>query len=314
MNETIVVALGGNAILQPGQEGTIEEQLINVRGTCEHLIEMIKKGYRIVLTHGNGPQVGNILAQNEKCSDFIPPMSLDLCGSQTQGYMGYLIQQSMKNELKKHDIKKEVATIVTQVVVDSKDPAFNNPTKPIGTFYEFEKAQELMQQKSYPLKEDAESRWRRVVPSPDPKEIVEINVIKHLVDNDIIVIASGGGGIPVQVDDSGMIKGVEAVIDKDLAANCLAQQIKADELLILTDVEKVYINFKKPGEKALDEVSVYEMQKYQDEGHFMDGSMGPKVEAALRFVKSGGRKSIITSLDKAVSALYGKEGTQISSN
>ncbi len=310
----IVVALGGNAILKPGQKGTYEEQLENVKNTTKQIAEMVKEGHEIIITHGNGPQVGAVLLQNEGGEKLynVPSMPMDVCGAETQGFIGYMIQQSLINEFIKKGIDKSVATVVTQVLVSKDDPAFSNPTKPVGPFYTKEEAEK--RQKEHPNEvwiEDAGRGYRRVVPSPDPKAIVEKNAINCLVSSGSIVIASGGGGIPVIKEKDGTYKGVEAVIDKDLAGERLAQEVNADILLILTDVPNAYINYKKENEKALGEIKVKELEKYQEEGHFKAGSMGPKVKAAIRFVKDGGKMAIITALEKAIDALSKKAGTRV---
>ncbi len=310
----IVVALGGNAILKPGQKGTYTEQLENVKNTTHQIAKMVKEGYEVVITHGNGPQVGAILLQNEGGEKLfgVPSMPMDVCGSETQGFIGYMIQQSLINEFIKEDIDKSVATVVTQVLVSKDDPAFSNPTKPVGPFYTKEEAEKRQKEKPDEVWiEDAGRGYRRVVPSPDPKAIVEKDAVNCLVSSGNIVIASGGGGIPVVKEKDGTYRGVEAVIDKDLAGERLAQEVNADILLILTDVPNAYINYKKENEKALGEVTVSELEKYQEEGHFKAGSMGPKVKAAIRFVKNGGKMAIITALEKAVEALAGKAGTRV---
>jgi len=310
--KTVVVALGGNAILQRGQRGTFEEQLANVYHTAEQLAEMVLSGeWRIVITHGNGPQVGNILLQQEAAKEVVPPMPMDVCGAESQGLIGYMIQQSLHNILEKRgrgDIP--IATVVTQVLVDKSDPAFQNPTKPVGPFYSEEEAKKLQAEKGWHVVEDAGRGWRRVVPSPDPKAIVERDFIRILVENRAIVIASGGGGIPV-IKEDGELKGVEAVIDKDLAGERLAEDVGADVFLILTDVDKVKLNYGKPDERPLDRMTVEEAKRYLTEGHFAKGSMEPKVKAAVRFVEAGGERAVIASLDQAMAALAGKAGTQI---
>lgn len=306
-----VIALGGNAILQPGQKGTAEEQIENVRIAMSSITGIIEEGYNVIITHGNGPQVGNILLQNEEASGTVPAMPLDICGSQTQGMIGYMIQRSMINELAKKGIKKDVATIVTQVEVSPDDPAFKNPTKPIGPFYKEEEAEALMAEKGWVLKEDAGRGWRRVVPSPKPVSIIEKNVIRTLVDEGYMVVASGGGGIPVMIDESGNVEGIEAVIDKDYAGECLALDVEADIFVILTDVEKVALNYGQPDQKDLGQVTIDEMREYENQGHFKAGSMGPKVASILRFIDSGGKRGIITSLDKAKAALQGNAGTEV---
>ncbi len=310
--KVVVIALGGNAILQPGQKGAFEEQMANVETTCKQLTQMVLSGkYKIVITHGNGPQVGNILLQNETAKDVAAPMPLYVCGAESQGLIGFMIQQSLHNLLQeagKGDIP--VATVVTQVVVDENDPAFENPSKPVGPFYSEEEAQRLAEEKGYHIKEDAGRGWRRVVPSPDPIEIFEKEAIRQLIAARSIVIASGGGGIPV-VKKDGKLKGVDAVIDKDLAGERLAVDVEAKIFLILTDVDQVKLNYKTPQEKGISHMTVEEAKRYREEGHFAKGSMEPKVRAAIRFIEAGGEKAIITSLDKAMEALEGKAGTTI---
>ncbi len=310
----IVVALGGNAILKPGQKGTYQDQLENVKNTTSQIAKMVEEGYDVVITHGNGPQVGAVLLQNEsgEKSFGVPSMPMDVCGSETQGFIGYMIQQSLLNEFISKSIKKAVTTVVTQVLVDKNDFAFSHPTKPVGPFYTKEDAEK--RQKERPNEvwiEDSGRGYRRVVPSPDPKSIVEAQSINCLSDGGAIVIASGGGGIPVIREEDGTYKGIEAVIDKDFAGERLAQEVNADILLILTDVSNVYINYRSENEKALGEIKAEELEKYQKEGHFKAGSMGPKVESGLRFVKTGGKMAIITALEKALDALSGKAGTRI---
>ncbi len=308
MDRLITIALGGNALLQYGQKGTFEEQLANARRTSRQLVELLRRGYRLVITHGNGPQVGAILLQQEAATNQVPPMPLHACGAMSQGLIGYMIQQSMINELKRAGMNVPVATVVTQVLVDREDPAFQNPTKFIGPWYPEEEAKRKEEQ-GWVMKYDVGKGWRRVVPSPDPIGQVEIEAIRRMVEAGIVVIASGGGGIPV-VDDGGY-EGVDAVIDKDLAGERLATSLDADLYMILTDVEKVAINFKKPNQRFLDVVTLEEARRYYDEGHFPPGNMGPKVKAAMRFVERTGREAIITSLDKVIEALEGKTGTRI---
>jgi carbamate kinase len=310
--QVTVVALGGNAILQPGQRGTFEEQMANVHVTCEQLARMVEsEEYKIVVTHGNGPQVGNLLLQNEVGKDVAAPMPLYVCGAESQGLIGYMIQQNLGNLLAEHgkgDIP--IATVVTQVVVGKDDPAFSNPTKPVGPFYSEEEAKALESEKGYDVREDAGRGWRRVVPSPDPIEIHEKESIRRLVDARAIVIASGGGGIPV-VRENGVLKGVDAVIDKDLAGERLAVDVGASIFMILTDVDSVRLYYRTPEEKTLSRMTVDEAKQYHAEGHFAKGSMEPKVRAAIRFIEAGGRKAIITSLDKAFDSLEGNAGTTI---
>lgn len=310
--KTVVVALGGNAILQPGQKGTFEEQYGNVQRTVEQLAAMVLSGkWRLVITHGNGPQVGNILLQQDAAKAVVPPMPMDVCGAESQGFIGYMIQQAFHNVLAhagRGDIP--VATIVTQVLVDKADPAFENPTKPVGPFYSAEEAKRLQAEKGWHVVEDAGRGWRRVVPSPDPKEIVEREAIRLLVENRAIVVASGGGGIPV-IKEDGTYRGVEAVIDKDLAGERLAEDVGAAVFLILTDVDRVRLNYKRPGEKVLDRLTVAEAKGYAQQGHFAKGSMEPKVKACVRFIEAGGERAVIASLAQAVEAAEGRAGTQV---
>lgn len=310
--KTVVVALGGNAILQPGQKGTFEEQYGNVHRTVEQLAAMVLSGnWRLVITHGNGPQVGNILLQQDAAKAVVPPLPMDVCGAESQGFIGYMIQQAFHNVLAhagRGDIP--VATIVTQVLVDKADPAFENPTKPVGPFYSAEEAKRLQAEKGWHVVEDAGRGWRRVVPSPDPKAIVEREAIRILVENRAIVVASGGGGIPV-IKEDGTYRGVEAVIDKDLAGERLAEDVGAAVFLILTDVDRVRLNYKRPGEKVLDRLTVAEAKGYAQQGHFAKGSMEPKVKACVRFIEAGGERAVIASLAQAVEAAEGRAGTQV---
>lgn len=309
----IVIALGGNALQESGKPATAQSQLEVVEKTSEYIADIINAGYDVVLAHGNGPQVGRIVLQNEHSADITPALPFDVCGAMSQGYIGYHMQQGLEKVLRHRSINKRVATIVTQVVVDKNDPKFQNPSKPIGPFYTEEEAKQIEDEKGYTMKEDAGRGWRRVVASPNPIEIVELNAVKCLIDGGFIAITVGGGGIPVIKDEAGDYVGTAAVIDKDLASERLAEDINADALVILTAVETVCINFGKPDQKALSHINAEEARKYIAEGHFAPGSMLPKVEAAIKFVESKpGRKAIITSLDKAVEALEGKSGTTIS--
>jgi len=311
-SKCIVIALGGNAILKAHQKGFVEEQLKNIRITCEQILEMIGKGHKIIITHGNGPQVGSLLIQQEEAYSRVPAMPMDVCGAMSQGEIGYMLEQVLHNLLQANGINRDVLTVITQVMVDREDPAFKNPTKPIGPFYNAETKERYEREKNYIIKEvkpGNSSPYRRVVPSPNPLRILEAKALKRLVNAGIIIIASGGGGIPVAMDSEGNYHGVEAVIDKDLAGEKLAEAVIADLLLILTDVEKVFLNFGKPKQIALDVVQLEKAKVYQKEGHFSPGSMGPKVEACLRFLEFGGERAIITSLDKASSALEGITGT-----
>jgi len=311
MSEKIVIALGGNALQSGDGPATAEEQLRVVKRTCEHIAEISGRGYEIALVHGNGPQVGRILLASEAAKNVTPAMPFDVCGSMSQGYIGYHIQQALKYSLNKRNRNIDVVTLATQVVVEEKDPAFDDPTKPIGPFYSEEEARMLEAEKGYVMKEDAGRGWRRVVASPMPRKIVEIGAVKELWKN-TIVITCGGGGIPVIEKSNGSLEGTAAVIDKDFAAELLAEQVKADVLMILTEVEKVSINFKKPNQKDLTHMNLEEAARYVKEGHFAAGSMLPKIQAAMKFVRNDPtKKAIITSLDKAIEALDGKTGTTI---
>ncbi|XVG95538.1 carbamate kinase [Eubacteriales bacterium KG127] len=309
MAEKIVIALGGNALQSGKSEATAEAQLEVVKKTCEYIAEISAKGYEIGVVHGNGPQVGRILLASETAKDVTPPMPFDVCGAMSEGYIGYHLQQALKHSLKNRGKDYPVLTVVTQMVVDKEDKGFKNPTKPIGPFYTAEEAKELEETKGYAMKEDAGRGFRRVVASPIPQEIVEIDAIKQLWPTSI-VISCGGGGIPVVRTADGSLEGVAAVIDKDFAAELLAEKVEADVLMILTEVEKVAVNFNKPDQKDLDQLTIEEAQKHIEDGQFAPGSMLPKVEAAMKFVQSGeSKKAIITSLDKAIEALEGKTGT-----
>lgn len=310
----VVIALGGNAIKQAKEKGTAEEQFRNVEITCEQLVKMNEMGYKIVITHGNGPQAGNLLIQQEEGASLVPAQPLDIVGAMTQGQIGYMFQNTLRNFFLKKGKNIPIGTIITQVLVDENDPDFKDPTKPVGPFYTKEEALNLKKTKGYIVKQvkpTGEKNWRRVVPSPEPKEIIEADVIRSLIEARAIVIASGGGGVPVMKKENGIYKGLEAVIDKDKAGNVLAQAVNANIFLILTDVENAYINFGKPDEKPVGKIVVSEAEKLYNEGHFLKGSMGPKILAAIRFVRSGGEKAIITSLSKAVEALEGRTGTII---
>ena len=310
----VVIALGGNALQEAGAPPTAEAQLEVVKKTAEFLAEISSNGYEMAIVHGNGPQVGRIVLSQEiasKADKQMPAMPFDVCGAMSQGYIGYHIQQALRDALRDRNRDIPVVTLVTQVVVDPADPAFKNPTKPIGQFYTEEEAKKIAEEKGYAVREDAGRGWRRVVPSPEPKRIVEISAVKRLWDS-TIVITAGGGGIPVMENSDGSLAGVAAVIDKDLAAEKLARDIEADILLVLTEVDKVCLNYKKPNQKFLDHMTVAEANQFMEEGHFAPGSMLPKVLAAVKFAQTGsGKKAIITSLFKAVDALEGREGTVV---
>ncbi len=306
----VLIALGGNAL-----GNTPQEQLELVQGSAKPIVDLIEQGHDVIIAHGNGPQVGTINLAFEKGSSEhtnIPSMPFAECGAMSQGYIGYHLQNAIREELLTRSIDKSVAAIVSQVVVAKDDPAFKNPTKPIGSFYSKEEAEKLMAETGDTYVEDSGRGYRRVIPSPKPMKVVEKDIIEDLVNAGRIVIAAGGGGIPVIEEDNHALRGVEAVIDKDSASECLADELDADFLFILTAVEKIAINFGKPNQQDLDQLSIQEAEKLIEEGHFAPGSMLPKVEAALHFVSAKeGRKSIITSLDKAKDAITGKTGTVI---
>lgn len=308
MSKKVVVALGGNAILQPKQAGTIEEQMENVLNASKNIVKLVEAGYEVVIAHGNGPQVGNILLQNAAGRDQVPAMPLYVCGAESQGLIGYMIQQNIRNELKKKGVNKNVVTLLTQVVVDKNDPAFKNPTKPVGAFYTEAEAKEAMAIGENWV-EDSGRGWRKVVASPKPMDVVELAEVKDLIETGCIVVTVGGGGIPV-IEENGQLRGVEAVIDKDLASALLAEELEADYLVIATDVSHVAINFGKPDQENLKTIDLATAQKHLDDGQFGKGSMGPKVEAIMKFVSKGG-KGIITSLDNLTDAVTGDAGTKI---
>lgn len=311
-NKRVVVALGGNALQDPDRPATSAEQLKSAKLTAKSIVELIKAGYEVILAHGNGPQVGRIVLASEYAQEVTPVIPFPECGAMSQGYIGYHLQQAIREELRVQGVDKSVASIVTQVIVDKEDPAFKNLTKPIGAFYSQEEAKEIEKEKGYTMVEDAGRGYRRVVASPRPVDVVEKEAIKTLVDGGVLTIAVGGGGIPVIEKEDGSLEGIPAVIDKDFAAEKLAEIMDADKLVILTGVEQVAIHFNTPNQKSLDKINLKEAQQYIEEGHFAPGSMLPKVEAAMAFAKSKkGRKAIITLLDKAVEALDGKTGTAI---
>ena len=308
----IVIALGGNALQEAGKPATAESQLEVVEKTSAYIADIIEAGYDVVIAHGNGPQVGRIVLQNESASNVTPAMPFDVCGAMSQGYIGYHIQQGLSKVLRQRGIQKQVVTLVTQVVVRN-DPKFQNPSKPIGPFYTKEEADRIAAEKGYTMKEDAGRGYRRVVASPLPVEIVELDAVKALEKAGFVVVTVGGGGIPVVKNDDGTLSGTAAVIDKDLASEKLAEDLDSDALVILTAVENVSINYKKPDQKDLSALSVEDAKRYIAEGQFAPGSMLPKVEAAMKFASSKPeRKCIITSLEKAVDALNGVAGTTVS--
>ncbi len=301
MKKLAVVAFGGNALLRAGQKGTIDEQEANVFEASEKLLELINKKYNLVLTHGNGPQVGNILLANAAGYKVygIPEMPLDVCGAYSQGFIGYVLEQQLRNVLRKEDKERDIITLITQVLVDKNDPAFKNPTKPIGPYYTKEEVEELMKKKEAVFKEDARGRgWRKVVASPEPLVIFNQKSIEKIAREGHIVIAVGGGGIPCFYVKENKLQGIEAVIDKDLASSRLAIGIRSDKFFILTDIPKVFVNFNTPQEMAIDKMTILQAKQYLKEGQFGEGSMLPKVRAAINFVENTGKDAIITETGK----------------
>lgn len=308
----MLVSLGGNAILKHGQKGTAEEQAMNVQNTAKYLASLLRRGERIAITHGNGPQVGNILLQNEMAKATLPPMPLDVCGAESQGMIGYMFQRALRTELESGGPNVPVATIVSQTLVDGEDPAFKNPTKPVGPFYTAKEAQQLRETKGWHIINDSGRGYRRVVPSPTPLDILEKETIIRLFETGTVVISAGGGGVPVVRDADGNLRGVEAVLDKDRTAALLGKILRVEILLILTDVEKVFINYGKSDQRALDKMTVHECRKYLAEGQFPSGSMGPKIESAVSFLSSStGKRVSIAPLERAEEALQGRAGTTI---
>ncbi len=307
----VVMALGGNAILRSKELNSYEEQFENVRRTCHQVAALIHEGTQVVLTHGNGPQVGNLLIQNEAAADLVPSVPLDVCGAETQGQIGYMLSQALRNELRALGAHRPVVTILTQVLVDADDPAFAQPTKPVGPFLPREVAERRMRDKGETWAEIDTRGWRKLVASPQPRGMVEIDAIAMLVDRGAVVVASGGGGVPVLRRPDGRLRGVEAVVDKDTAAYRLAIELRADVLLILTDVPGVAVNFGKPDQRFLGRVTLEEMEDHLVREPFSSGSMGPKVRAAYRFVREGGRQATICALEDALTGLRGEAGTVV---
>ncbi len=306
-----VIAVGGNSLITSKDKASIEDQYENVVETCRHIADIIEMGFEVVVTHGNGPQVGYILERSEAAKKKVHEVPMDTAGADTQGAIGYAIQQALQNELRRRGIKKGVATVVTQVLVSKDDPSFKKPSKPIGPFYSEADAKDLEAKRGWAVVEDSGRGWRRVVPSPIPVEIVELAAVRSLIDAGIVTVSVGGGGIPVIREDNGNLKGVAAVIDKDRASSMLASVIGATHFVICTAVEKVCLNFGKPDQKNLDDISIADAERYMGEGHFKPGSMLPKVEAAVQFLKKGGQQVIITSPEMLGDAVKGHAGTRI---
>jgi carbamate kinase len=310
LKKTAVVAIGGNSLITDEDHQTVADQFKAARETCAHIASMVEQGWEVIVTHGNGPQVGFILLRSELARKAVHTVPLDSCGAETQGELGYMIQQCLYNEFLSRGIKNPVATVVTQVLVRKNDPAFKNPTKPIGPFYSRRKAEKYRKQRKWRVAEDAGRGWRRVVPSPMPVRIIEQDAIKTLVRQGVVVIAAGGGGIPV-IKERGRLKGAEAVIDKDYASAILAIGVEADLFLISTAVEKVALNYGQLNQKLLDKTTLPEAKKYYRQGHFPPGSMGPKIRAIINYLEHGGRKAIITNPQNLENALFEKTGTHI---
>jgi carbamate kinase len=306
----MLIAVGGNSLIRAGEKGTVAEQLVNARRTSAAIIGLIRQGYRLVITHGNGPQVGAALLRSERASDQVPGHTLDVCGAATQGEIGYLLSQSLNDELAAAGLHVPVASVVTQTIVSRDDPAMQHPSKPIGPFYTRADAEQRKRTLGWEIVEDAARGYRRVVPSPEPIEIVELEVIRDLVNDGVLVVACGGGGIPV-VRSHGGVQGIEAVIDKDRASALLAAQLGVDIFAISTDTDYVYLDYKKPTQRPLIWVTAEEIERHYQEGHFPPGNMGPKVESVLRFLRSGGREAVITSYEHLCEAVAGRAGTHI---
>ncbi len=310
MGKPLLIAIGGNSLIRAGQRGSVKEQIENANTTCRHIAKLVEQGHRIVITHGNGPQVGAQLIRSEMASQQVYQLPLDSCDASTQGELGYVLQNAMRNALHELGIIIPVITILTQVVVDELDPAFSNPSKPVGPFYSKEVAEKRRHELGWEIMEDAARGYRRKVPSPYPLEIVELDAIRYCLSQGFIVIAAGGGGIPV-VDKGGVYQGLEAVVDKDRASSLLANKLGLETFITSTDTDKVYLNYKKPNQLALDHLSLAQAKQYLGENHFLPGSMGPKIEAAIDFLSKGGKEVIITRPELISEALSGEAGTHI---
>ncbi|CAM2006248.1 carbamate kinase [Acanthopleuribacter pedis] len=306
-----LVAFGGNALIKSGQAGHQKQQIENAKEAAEMVVRLVEQGYQPIVVHGNGPQVGNVLIQQEEAGNRVPPYTMDICGAQTQGSMGYMLQRTIENLLHMKGLDQPVAAVLTEVVVDRNDPGFRAPSKPVGPYYEAFRAEQLEAEKGWSVKEDAGRGWRRLVPSPKPREIVQLPVIQRLVEAGVIVIACGGGGVPVVRDQQGYLIGVEAVIDKDRTSAMLAQHLNVDALIVLTGVDKVFLDFGKPSQRAVDTLRVSEARTHLADGQFPPGSMGPKIEAAVDFVAAGGNQVLITTAEALLSQPIESVGTRI---
>ena len=306
-----LIAFGGNALLTENERGLQEEQMRNAKHAARLMVHIVRKGYELIIVHGNGPQVGNLLIQMEEAVTKIPPFSLEVCDAMTEGSMGFMLEKAVVNELRTHSIDKEVATLVTQVVVDKDDPAFASPTKPVGPFYTKYRSQALAKEKKWTMVEDAGRGYRKVVPSPRPIDVVPKWVIRDLVCAGRIVIAAGGGGIPVIINGRGLFEGVEAVIDKDYVSSLIAREVKVDLFIILTGTERVFLDFATPQQRPVDTLSVGQAREYLAQGQFPRGSMGPKIQAAIEYIEAGGQEVLITSASHLKAALLNRSGTRI---
>ncbi len=311
MNDLVVIAIGGNSLIKDKKHMTVLDQYLAAGETCHHIASLIKEGKRVVVTHGNGPQVGFILLRSEAAKDILHQVPLESCGADTQGAIGYQIAQTLSNELRRQGIDVPVATVVTQTIVSREDPAFQNPSKPIGPFYDEDEAKKHQEQDGWTVSEDAGRGWRRVVASPEPLEIIEQSSISTLLKAGVVVVAAGGGGIPVVRTESGDIEGIAAVIDKDRASYLLAKNLGADTFIISTAVDKVAVDFGTPEQKDIDQMTVAEAKQYMEDGQFAPGSMKPKIQASIDFLESGGKKVIITQPHLLEEAIHGKNGTHI---
>jgi len=314
VSKKALIAVGGNSLIRSGERGTLEEQSKNASATAKSIVKMIKLGWDVVITHGNGPQAGAALLRSERAANEVYTHTLDMCVATTQSEIGYILQKELEFELLKNGISKKVVVIPTMVLVDSKDPAFQNPTKPIGPFYEKQVAEIKSKTLGWKVVEDSSRGYRRVVASPEPLKVLQLDVIKLVVDMGIITIALGGGGIPVMFNKDGKIIGVEAVIDKDKSSALLANDLNVDLFVISTDADQAYLNYKKPNERGIRKADLDTIKKYYAEGHFAPGSMGPKIESAIKFIENGGNKAIITSYEYLTDALEEKAGTHIVKN
>ncbi len=311
MAKTALIAIGGNSLVRAGERGTIDEQLANAHATARHIVKLVERGWRLVITHGNGPQVGAALIRSERAAGEVYTHPLDVCVAATQSEIGYIIQRAMEYELRQIGLFTPVMTVLTQVRVDENDPAFDHPTKPIGPFYSAAEAEDKRRTVGWNMIEDAARGYRRVVPSPEPVEVFEEDIVRNILGLGMIVIAVGGGGIPVIEQEHYRVLGREAVIDKDRASALLASGLGVDLFVISTDVRKVFLDYKKPSQRPIDRATAEEMERYCGEGHFAAGSMGPKIESAIRFLRKGGKEVVITSFECLMDAVDGKDGTHI---